>query len=282
MWKWIKDLDRVLRGEATRFETLRQAEFHVPAGGLAIVILLLAILYGACMGFYAWFRPDGPMPHQALMVIWKVPVLFFLTLLVTFPSLYVFNALVGSRLNLTTVLRLLIAALSVNLAVLCSLGPIVAFFSVCTTGYTFIVLLNVLVFAFSGLLGMWFLLQTLNRITLAQSRSETLPPPPPPVNPTAEQENAEPAPPPALPAGWVQAELIEEPGALDRLSGHVLGKHVKMVFACWVVIFGLVGTQMSWVLRPFIGSPGTEISLFRPRGSNFFEAVFHAILALFS
>ena len=36
----------------------------------------------------------------------KVPLLFYLTLLVTLPSLYVFNALVGSRLTLATVVRL--------------------------------------------------------------------------------------------------------------------------------------------------------------------------------
>jgi hypothetical protein len=283
MWKWIKDLDRVLRGDATRFDILRQAEFHVPAGGLAVVILLLAVLYGMCMGFYAWFRPDGPMPRQALIVALKVPALFYLTLLVTFPSLYVFNTLVGSRLRLATVLRLLVAALSVNLAVLSSLGPIVAFFSVCTTGYTFIVLLNVAAFAFSGFLGMWFLLQTLNRITLAQLSAERPPPTPPmpPADPPGENQPM--ALPPDVPytPGWAQAQLAEEPGALDRPSGHVLSKHVKAVFACWVVLFGLVGAQMSWVLRPFIGSSGAEIPLFRPRGSNFFEAVLQAIRAIF-
>ena len=43
-----------------------------------------------------------------------MPALFFLTLVVTFPSLYVFNALVGSRLNLLALFRLLVAALAVQ------------------------------------------------------------------------------------------------------------------------------------------------------------------------
>jgi hypothetical protein len=42
--------------------------------------------------------------------------------------------------------RLLVAALAVMLAVLASLGPIVGFFAVCTTSYSFIVLLNVVVY----------------------------------------------------------------------------------------------------------------------------------------
>ena len=72
----------------------------------------------------------------------KVPALFYLTLFVTFPSLYVFNALVGSRLTLLSVLRLLVASLAVNLAVLASLGPIVLFFSLTTKSYPFIQLVE--------------------------------------------------------------------------------------------------------------------------------------------
>src|SRR5207253_3538075 len=97
----------------------------------------------------------------------KVPALFLLTLAVTFPSLYVFNALVGSRLRPVALGRLMAAALGVTLAVLASFGPIVAFFSVTTTSYPFILLLNVAVFAAAGLLGMGFLLQTLFRISAA-------------------------------------------------------------------------------------------------------------------
>ena len=50
----------------------------------------------------------------------------------------------------------------------------------------------------------------------------------------------------------------------------------------WVVLFGLVGAQMGWVLRPFIGKPGLPFVWFRGRESNFFEAVWSAFLSLFS
>jgi hypothetical protein len=74
---------------------------------------------------------------------------------------------------------------------------------------------------------------------------------------------------------------VEEPGALDRMEGYVLGRHVKKVFGCWVVVFGLVGAQMGWVLRPLIGSPGTPFTWFRQRQSNFFEAVWETVRGLF-
>ena len=80
----------------------------------------------------------------------------------------------------------------------------------------------------------------------------------------------------------VPAKLLDQPGALDWLGEKLLGDHVRTVFYCWIVLFGLVGTQMGWVLRPFIGSPDKPFTWFRARGSNFFEAVWHNFLNLFS
>ena len=56
----------------------------------------------------------------------------------------------------------------------------------------------------------------------------------------------------------------------------------KRVFMVWTVIYGVVGAQMGWLLRPFIGSPGMPFTLFREREGNFFEAVVLAIGELFS
>lgn len=211
----------------------------------------------------------------------KVPALFFLTLLVTFPSLYVFNALVGSRLGFISVLRLLIASLGVNLAVLASLGPIVAFFSISTTSYAFMVLLNVLMFTVAGVLGLNFLLQTLHRLTVAldleakaQRRAAALPTETPTPEPTEPSDSSEPS------TADVPIE-IEEVGALEPLPTYKLTAQIRAVFRCWVVLFSVVGAQMGWVLRPFVGSPNQEFAWFRPRGSNFWQAVWQTLLSLF-
>ena len=136
MKTWWKDLDRILRGEATRPSGLRRGTIEVRVGGLAVVLVVLAMVYGACMGCFAVFKEGGPAYLQVVATVLKVPALFVLTLVVTLPSLYVFNALVGSRLSPGAVVRLLVASLAVTVAVLASLGPIVAFFSVSTTSYT--------------------------------------------------------------------------------------------------------------------------------------------------
>lgn len=264
MLAWWKDLDRILRGEATRLNALKRGTIEVPTTGISAVLALLAMAYGLCMGCFALFKDGGPSAWQVVASTVKVPALFVLTLLVTFPSLYVFNALVGSRLRLDSVLRLLIAALAVTVTVLASLGPIVAFFSVSTTSYHFMILLNVLVFAVAGLLGMAFLLQTLHRLSLVR--------PEPPATEASVQ------------VGDEKADPVDEPppGALERTEDQVLSRHVKVVFWCWIVVFALVGSQMGWVLRPFIGSPDRPFTWFRERNSNFFEAVWLALVSVFS
>jgi hypothetical protein len=318
---WLQALDQILRGEITRPSALREQSLRIPMAGLALLILALALLYGFCMGMYPGCRIDDPSWQRWLACTLKIPALFFLTLCVTFPSLYVVNALVGSRLHLLAVLQLLIAALAVNLAVLASAGPIVAFFSFSTTNCPFMVLLNVLVFAISGLLGMSFLLQTLHRMsTLPRNVLQVPRKIPESERPgrgvgtagSADQpsvgarrgpqgapggEGASGGPSEAVPPqpswsqtawsepGWLTDSLVprkEELSALDALEGHVLGRHVKTVFCCWTVIFSVVGAQMAWVLRPYFGNPGEPFVWFGPRTSNFFEGVWMALQKLLS
>jgi hypothetical protein len=274
MTTWIRQLGTILRGEATRLSALRTGTIDIPASGLSVVIVLLAMFYGACMGSFAVFNRTGGEWMQLLATTLKVPLLFFLTLAITFPSLYVFNALVGSRLSLLSVLRLLVAALGVMLAVLASMGTIVMFFGLSTTSYPFMLLLNVVVYSVAGILGLRFLLHTLHRLTVVLEESEAtiasraVPPPP---STTLEYQAAPPEPPPPS---------ATDPGALDRLEGRVIGGNVRTVFNIWVIVFGLVGAQMGWVLRPFVGDPGLPFTWFRARTSNFFQGVWRAIMDL--
>ena len=249
----FRDLDQILRGDRTRPSTLQEGELPIEVPRVTRAIVLLCVAYGLCMGVYALFAERGPEPRQVLACMVKVPLLFYLTLLVTLPSLYVFNTLVGSRLTPRSVVRLLTATLGVNVAVLASMGPIVAFFSACTTSYPFMVLLNVAVFAASGFLAQMFLLQTLQRLSTGPEIAKT------PVDPS-----------------------LETPPAVRPATDVFPDRHVRTLFRVWLVLFGLVGSQMGWVLRPFIGNPDVPFAWFRPRSSNFFEAVFGALRSLFS
>jgi hypothetical protein len=332
MFGWMRQLDRLLRGEATRLSALRQGVIELPENGLSLVILLLGVIYGLCMGTFALFnKPVATAVLQMISSMAKVPALFFITLLVTFPSLYVFNALVGSRLTLSAVWRLLIAMMAVMMAVLASLGPIVAFFSLSTNNYSFMLVLNVVVFAVSGFLGLKFLLHTLHRLSIVLKESSgpetktappatTVPPattyavsmPPKPdycvlsdaqwaqtvaaaqaamaqgrathwIAPRVRAQGGR-APLPTVPASGVPEPALpaaEPSGALERVDNRMLGSDVMTVFYLWIIVFGTVGAQMSWVLRPFISAPNSEFVWLRARESNFFTAVLHAVGHLF-
>lgn len=297
MRDWLLQLDEILRGEATSEERLGSGLLTVSARQLSVLVILLAAIYGLCMGSFSLLKELGAgvdSPGRILQMLAsmvKVPALFFLTLVVTFPSLYVFNALVGSRLRLLNLLRLLIASLAVNTAVLASLGFIVAFFSLTTKSYSFVVILNVLVFSVSGVLGLMFLLQTLHRMTesFADAESASLDSDlaknltndaAAHNDSNAAQEASHPDAPEALSTYATddsQPDSTDDTGQLmsplDMPEGQVFARHTRTVFRCWLVLFAVVGAQMGWVLRPFIGSPDEPFSLFRERHSNFFAAV---------
>ena len=260
----LRKLEELLRGEATALPNLPGDRFDLPVGGLSILLTILGMVYGACMGLFSLTGAGSGHGMQVLASTVKTPALFLMTLSVTFPSLYVFNAMFGSRLKLWPMLRLMVGSLAVTLAVLSSIGPITGFFSVSSTSYAFIVLMNVVVFATAGLLGLSFLLQTLHRMDVVGRAAEmqaTLPPPLP------GQEAAE-----------ADAPI---PSALARPDARPTSGSVWGVFKVWVIVFGLVGAQMAWILRPFIGAPGKPFEWFRPVGGNFYEGVYTQIGKLF-
>ncbi len=69
---------------------------------------------------------------------------------------------------------------------------------------------------------------------------------------------------------------------LRRLSGS--NAIARRILFAWLAGNLFLGSQLSWILRPFIGSPGLPVEFLRkdPLQGNFFEAVLHAVRHLFS
>jgi hypothetical protein len=263
---WLRALNELLRGDLTRPDDLARAEIRAPARLFACWALALGASYGFFMGWYALFggRPDAW--KQLLASTLKLPLLFLLTLCVTLPSLYVFNTLIGFRLAPRHVLRLLVGAIVVNLAVGASLGPILAFFTLSTTSYSFMIVLNVALLAIGGLCGLGFLLRTLRGIrdaariaAIEADASEAAERARAARAALGPSDDPDDAPRPLFP------RVIAQPPPADT------------VFRIWLVIYSLVGAQMAWILRPFIGNPRIPFAWFRPREGNFFSSVLEAL-----
>jgi len=246
MRTWLKQLDELLRGRLTAPELLAEGRVELPLGRFMPLAVVLGMTYGFFMGWFALLRGAPSASTQMIASMIKLPALFLLTLVVTLPSLYVFSALLGCRLSFRATLRLLVGAVVVNLAIAASFGPILGFFTLSTTSYSFMILLNVVLLAIGGLVGLGFLMQILRRLASW---------------------------PPWVPTG---------PAAVDAANGYVaaptphpsdtLGQ-ARSIFRVWLVIYSLVGMQMGWLLRPFVGSPDLPFAWFRVREGNFFLAV---------
>jgi len=242
----LRNVDSLLRGHFTRRDDLLAGRIAVPSRTLSAAGVLLGAAYGLFMGIYAVLRADHPSTAQLLATMVKVPLLFLATLCVTFPSLYVFSALANTRLSAAQTLRLLLAAVTINLALLASFGPVTAFFTLSTDSYPFLVVLNVVFFAIAGFAGLAFLRRVLDTLFLAPPTAATTGDAEPPSTPRARAEAA---------AG-------------------------RRVFTIWTVTYGLVGAQMGWILRPFIGTPTLEFTFFRPRDGSFFVGLLEALRQL--
>jgi hypothetical protein len=233
----LQDVDRLLRGQHTGPDALAAARLPISAGRLLGAALALGAVYGAFMGLFAVLTPGGPGFAQLVSTTLKVPLLFLLTLAVTFPSLYVFSALARSSLGAARTLELLLVAVTVSLAILASLGPVTGFFTLSTDSYPFMKLLNVAFFAIAGLGGILFL-----RIALRGAF--------------------------AAPVG-------------DGESTPRGRRGPRAVLRAWIVIYAMVGAQMGWVLRPFVGAPQLPFRVFRAREANVFVDVLRTIGDLF-
>ncbi len=262
----FRQLDELLRGEKTVPGSLSENRVDLPLKTFVSLAIVLGGVYGFFMGWYAVLNREPVEYTQVLASVIKLPALFLLTLIITFPSLYVFNALVGCRMTFIGTLRLLVGAIVVNVTVAASLGPILAFFTLCTASYPFMVVLNVALLSVSGFVALGFLLHTLRRIVVRQPIVNS-----DPIESFAAADSPE-----------FEKVSSRAPGALEQVSrdDREFGP-ANVVFKIWILLYGLVGAQMGWVLRPFIGAPDLPFQWFRERQGNFFLSVIKHLQDLF-
>lgn len=181
-------------------------------------------VYGAIVG----------ASHSLLQILSsavKLPALYLITLMVCLPTLYIFSALFGSKQSIAQHFTYLLTAVSVIALLLCGFAPVTLFFLITVNDYNFFLLVNVAIFALTGILGVSFLYQI--------------------MKPIADGDTAQ--------------------GVKIRTN----------ILRFWLILYGFVGSQLGWTLRPFFGSPG-QFELFRPREGSFFSGVWTAIMNLLS
>jgi len=109
-----------------------------------LFIFLFSFLYGIVMGSY-----NGVL--QSLVTGIKVPCLIFLSLLICFPALYVIQYMIGSTMTVYQMANIIFSGFIVFTTIALSFAPIVIFFMITSNNYSFLKLLHVAIFTFSGI-----------------------------------------------------------------------------------------------------------------------------------
>jgi len=79
---------------------------------------------------------------------------------------------------------------------------------------------------------------------------------------------------------WGMATLYQGLREMCEKS-NLYPKRAVEIMRVWILVFGFVGTQMAWSLRPFIGNPHEKFAIFREgREGNFYSAVARSAMEL--
>jgi hypothetical protein len=146
-------IEKILRNRYGFFEEIREGiELKEKMQAMLTSSVTFFGLYGAVMG-------SSHSLWQTMSSAVKLPILFLATLFVCVPSLYFFSLLFGSNQSLGQSVTVILTAITVTAVLLLSCAPITLFFLLTTSQYQFFKLLNVTIFAVSGLMGIVFLYQ---------------------------------------------------------------------------------------------------------------------------
>jgi hypothetical protein len=200
----------------------------------------------AALAVYGFVLGTSNSLFQALSSAIKLPILFLLTLVICLPTLYFFNLVFGSRLTVRQALAMVLAAITVTSMLTLAFAPISVFFLISAADYDFFKLLNVAILALTGFVGLSFLVDGMRQVNV------------------------------------VDAPLVPPPADAAKTSAVPAKAPVNMsLLYIWIVIYGFVGTQLGWTLRPFFGDPSLPFELFRNIKGNFYTNVFASLANLF-
>jgi hypothetical protein len=289
-------IERILRDRAGIWDQII-AERDLPK--LILRMLLCSAIslaaYGAVLGASnSWL--------QALVSTVKLPLLFLVTLAICLPTLYLFNLVFGARLSVLQACALIMVAITVTAVLTFAFAPISLFFLITARSYAFFKLLNVAILILTALVGLRFLIsgmRALNEHVVVESMvsNQVVAPAPllqrelvsAPVGGAADPATQPPGngAAPAASQNWNPNpnHLVPELGAGEAMPSQPVadGRPASMILLyVWILLFGFVGTQLAWTLRPFFGSPRMPFELFRDLEGTFYADILRTLGSLLS
>ena len=279
-------IERILRDRAGIWDQII-AERDLPK-----LILRMLLCSGISLAAYGAVLGASNGWLQALVSTVKLPLLFLATLAICLPTLYLFNLVFGARLSVLQACALIMVAITVTAVLTFAFAPISLFFLITARSYAFFKLLNVAILALTALIGLRFLtsgMRALNQHVVVESTFSSRV---------------------VVPAELPERELVSatvggaaDPATQPRTNGNQNPQHPRvpvpdtadvtapqpvagqrpasmLLLYIWILLFGFVGTQLAWTLRPFFGNPGQPFELFRDIDGTFYSNILSTLGSL--
>jgi hypothetical protein len=119
-----------------------------------LIICVFTFLYGVVMGSYHSFL-------QSIIAGLKVTFLFLCTIIICFPSFFIIQQVLGSKMTLRQMIIIVLSGFVLTTAIALSFSPIIILFQITGGNYHFLQLLHVAIFLFSGIFGMRLMIDAL-------------------------------------------------------------------------------------------------------------------------
>ena len=150
----LLEVFKIFQSAESYFDDRNKAQSGKLILNQVLIICVFTFLYGIVMGSYHSFL-------QSLVAGLKVTFLFLSAIIICFPSFFVIQQVLGSRMTLRQMVIIILSGFVLTSAIALSFAPIVILFQVTGGNYHFLQLLHVAIFIFSGIFGMRLMVEAL-------------------------------------------------------------------------------------------------------------------------
>ncbi|MEI7660807.1 MAG: hypothetical protein WCK34_01355 [Bacteroidota bacterium] len=150
----IREVFSIFQNKESYFEEINEKQSNRLIFNQLLLICGFAFMYGMVMGSY----------HSCLQSVVtgvKVIVLFLSTVIICFPSFFIIQQVLGSKMSFRQMMVIVLSGVVLTATIALSFAPIVVVFQVTGGNYHFLQLLHVAIFIFAGIFGMRLMVDAL-------------------------------------------------------------------------------------------------------------------------
>jgi hypothetical protein len=150
----VSEVFRIFQNRDAYFEDISSKKSNTLIVNQILVICVFTFIYGIVMGSYHSFL-------QSVVSGVKVTLLFIASMLICFPSFFIIQQVLGSKMGFKQVIIIILSGFVLTATITLSFTPVIIFFQLTGGNYHFLQLLHVAIFIFAGIFGMRLMVDAL-------------------------------------------------------------------------------------------------------------------------